>query len=154
MKDLCFYMYHQNKADSRSFLPMNHLYGLVLRSINHSVQALITYSVALVSHVIALICIAMLRRRLILCSVLAMMTRQELTENNIKHTKHVWARRDGSKRLLNDMCEISAVINLANVAMKKLLLDLQCLQRNRFCFKLRYVLEVGLVFWLELVSFL
>ena len=28
------------------------------------------------------------------------------------------------------MCEISAVINLANVAMKKLLWDLQCLQRN------------------------
>ena len=99
-------------------------------AINHSVQALITYSVAQASHVVTLICIAMLRRRLILCSALAMVTRQELTENNIKCTKHIWARKDSSKRLLNDMCEISAVINLANVAMKKLLLDLQCLQRN------------------------
>ena len=31
------------------------------------------------------------RRRLILCSALAMVTRQVLMENNIKRTKHIWA---------------------------------------------------------------
>ena len=54
-------------------------------------------------------CIAMLGRRLILRSVLATKTRQVLTENNIKRTKHIQARRNSSKELLNDMCKISAV---------------------------------------------
>ena len=32
LKDLCFYMYHRNKAESRLFLPMKkYLYGLVLQ---------------------------------------------------------------------------------------------------------------------------
>ena len=96
--------------------------------INHSVQALITYSVAQASHVVTLICIAMLGRRLILCSALAMVTRQVLTEN-IKHAKHILAWRDSSERLL-ERHVISAVINLANIAMKKQLLGLQCLQWN------------------------
>ena len=42
-------------------------------------------------------------------SVLATKTRQALTENNIKCTKHIRARRNSSEGLLNDMCEISAV---------------------------------------------
>ena len=40
MKDLCFYMYHQNKPEFRSFLPMNHLSPTIIRG----VRLLITYS--------------------------------------------------------------------------------------------------------------
>ena len=42
-------------------------------------------------------------------SVVATKTRQVLTENNIKRTKHIQARRNSSEGLLNEMCEISAV---------------------------------------------
>ena len=42
-------------------------------------------------------------------SVVATKTRQVLTENNIKHTKHIQARRNSSEGLPNEMCEISAV---------------------------------------------
>ena len=63
-------------------------------------------------------------------SVLATKTRQALTENTIKRTKHIRARRNSSERLPNDMCEICAVTNLANVAKKQPLLDLKHLQRN------------------------
>ena len=49
-------------------------------------------------------------------SVLATKTEQAVTESNIKRTKHIQARRNSSKGLLNDMCEISAVT--ANVAKK------------------------------------
>ena len=41
-------------------------------------------------------------------SELAMKTRQALTENTIKHTKHIRARRNSSEGLPNDMREISA----------------------------------------------
>ena len=60
-------------------------------------------------------------------SVLAMKTRQALTENNIKRKKHIRARRNSSKGLPNDTCEIS---NLANIAKKQPLLDLQHLHWN------------------------
>ena len=55
------------------------------------------------------ICIAMLGRRPILRSVLATKTRPAPTENNIKRTKHIQARRNSSKGLPS---EISAVIKL------------------------------------------
>ena len=42
-------------------------------------------------------------------SVLATKTRQTSTENNIKRTKHIRARRNNSEGLPNDMREISAV---------------------------------------------
>ena len=42
-------------------------------------------------------------------SVVATKTRQALTENNIKRTKHIQARRNSSEGLPNEMCEISAV---------------------------------------------
>ena len=70
---------------------------------------LTTWSAAQASHVVTLICIAMLGRSLILSSVLATKTRQTLTENNINRTKHIWARRNSSKVLPIDMCKISAV---------------------------------------------
>ena len=66
-----------------------------------------------------------------MCFVLATKTRQVLTENNIKCKKHIRARRNSSKGLPNDMCEISAVTRLANVVKKQPLLDLQRLQWNR-----------------------
>ena len=49
-------------------------------------------------------------RKPILRSVLATKTRQAPTENNIKRTKHIRARRNNSEGLPNDMREISAVI--------------------------------------------
>ena len=49
-----------------------------------------------------LICMAVLQRWLILCFVLAMKTRQAPTENNIKRTKNIWARRHSSEGLPND----------------------------------------------------
>ena len=61
-------------------------------------------------------------------SVLATKMGQVLTENNIKHIKHIQAKRYSSEGLLNDVCEMSAVQNLTNVAKKKLLLDLQYLK--------------------------
>ena len=67
------------------------------------------WSAAQTSHVVTLICIAMLGRRPILRSELATKTRKVLTENTIKRTKHIWVRRNGSERLPNDVCEISAV---------------------------------------------
>ena len=60
-------------------------------------------------------------------------TKQALTENTIKRTKYIRARRNSSKRFPNEMCEISVltvVTNLANVAKKQPLLDLKRLQRN------------------------
>ena len=62
----------------------------------------------------------------------SMKTRQVPTENNIKHTKHIRARRHSSKGLPNNSSELSYSWwqNLANVAKKKLFLDLQCLQWN------------------------
>ena len=60
-------------------------------------------------HVVTLICMAMLGRRPILRSELATKTRQAQTENTIKRTKHIRARRNSSEQLPNDMCEISAV---------------------------------------------
>ena len=45
----------------------------------------------------------LLGRRPILGSVLAMKTRQALTENIIKRTKHMRARRNSSEGLQNDM---------------------------------------------------
>ena len=82
------------------------------------------------SYVVKLICIAMLGGRLILWTVLATKTRQVLTENNIKCPKHIRTRRNSSEELPNDMCEVSAVTNLVNIAKKRPVLDLQCLQRN------------------------
>ena len=82
-------------------------------------------------------------------SVLATKTRQAPTENNIKRTKHIRARRDSSEGLPNDMREMSPV---TNVAKKKPLLDLQCLQRNipsvvllrtRLCSRGRTCLSAG-----------
>ena len=57
----------------------------------------------------SLIGIAILGRRPILRSELATKTRQALTENTIKRTKHIRARRNSSERLPNDVCEIFAV---------------------------------------------
>ena len=54
-------------------------------------------------------CTAMLGRRLILLSVLATKMRQELTENNIKRTKHIRATKNSSEGLQSNMWEISAV---------------------------------------------
>ena len=45
-------------------------------------------------------------------SVLATKTRPAPTENNIKRTKHIQARRNSSEGLPSDICEISAVIKL------------------------------------------
>ena len=56
-----------------------------------------------------LICMAMLGRRRILRSELATKTRQALTGNTIKRTKHIRTRRNSFKGLPNDMREISAV---------------------------------------------
>ena len=76
-------------------------------------------------------------------SVLAKKTRQAPTENNIKRTKHIRARRDSSEGLPNDV---------ANVAKKKPLLDLQRLQRSipsavllraRLCSRGRTCLSAG-----------
>ena len=41
-------------------------------------------------------------------SVLVTKTRQVPTENNIKHTKHIQARRNSSEGLPDDKCKISA----------------------------------------------
>ena len=66
------------------------------------------------------LCIAMLSRRPILRSVLAMKTRQALMENNIKRTKHIRARRrKSSKGLLNNMCEISALTKFSYYSEKE-----------------------------------
>ena len=77
-------------------------------------------------------------------SVVAMKTRQALTENNIKRTKHIKARRNRSKGLPNDMCETSEQPLLDCNAYSGTVLQ-------QFCFRLGYILEVGLVFQLELV---
>ena len=49
------------------------------------------------------ICIAMLGRSPILCSLLATKMRQAPTENNIERTKHIRARRNSSEGLLNEV---------------------------------------------------
>ena len=71
-------------------------------------------------------CHTYIRRRLILCFVLAMKTRQVPTENNINHIR---AKRNSSKGLPNEYCEMQWQ-NFANIEKKKQLLDLQCLQQN------------------------
>ena len=65
------------------------------------------------AHVITLVCIAMLWRRQFLCCVQATKMRQAPTENNIKCTKYIWARRHSSELLSNNMYEISAVTKLS-----------------------------------------
>ena len=102
-----------------------------------------------------LICTALLQRRLILHYVLATKTRQAPTKNNIKCLKHILAGRHSSKGLPNDICEISTMTNFANVVKKKPLIDLKCLRQDHssFCFRLGYVLELGLVSQLGLVCF-
>ena len=68
------------------------------------VMNIITWSVAQVLHFVTLVCIAMLLRRPILCSVLSTNT----SADGERH-QHVRARRHNFKGLLNDMCEMSAV---------------------------------------------
>ena len=77
------------------------------------------------AHAIMCICIAMLGRRPILHSVLTTKMRQAPMENNIKHTKHIRAKRNSSEGLLNDMWNICSDKILTK---KKPLLDLQRLQ--------------------------
>ena len=60
-------------------------------------------------------------------SVVATKTRQALTENNIKRTKHIQARRNSSEGLPNEMCEISAVTKFSLRSEKA---AVQRLQRN------------------------
>ena len=103
------------------------------------------------------ICMVVLRRRLILRSVLATKTRQVPTENNIKCTKHIRARRHSSKGCQTTWLKYPQWQNLASVAKKKPFLNLQhCIGTilQQFCFRLGSVLEIGLVSWLKLVLFL
>ena len=79
------------------------------RTVGEGLVNLTSWSMVQASYVVTLICIVMLGRRPILHSVLITKTRQALTENNTKRTKHIQARRNSSKGLPNDMCKISAV---------------------------------------------
>ena len=51
-------------------------------------------------------------------SVLATKMRQVLMESNIKHTKHIRARRNSYEGLPNDMCKISAVTKFSSCSKK------------------------------------
>ena len=65
---------------------------------------IITWSVAQALQFVTLVCIAMLLRRPILCSVLSMNTSADG-----ERPQHIRTRRYSSRGLLNDMCEMSIV---------------------------------------------